>query len=66
MAKKAEKQRVKCIDCERSELMQWDNNPVIAKCPYLLYKQVANAFRTCVRHKKSFSSKPIKKLTHLQ
>lgn len=61
MAKKQPKEKVKCIDCERSELMQRDNNPIIAKCPFLLYRQVANAIRECSSYKKSYTTKNIKK-----
>lgn len=64
MAKKEPKAKVKCIDCIHSELTQWDNNPVIAKCPFLLYRQVANAIRECNKYQKSYHVKNIKKLTH--
>ena len=62
MAKKTDKEKVRCIDCIHAELMQWYNNPVIAKCPFTQYKQVANAVRTCgdfVQGRK----KAIKKMT---
>lgn len=64
MAKKKEKEKVRCIECFHAELMQWDNNPIISKCPFLLYRQVANSVRECESFKKSFSEKPIKKFTH--
>lgn len=64
MAKK-EKVKVRCIECKHPELMQWDNNPVIAKCPYLLYKQVANSLRECDLFSKTMFKKEIKKFTHL-
>ena len=56
MAKK-EKVKVRCIDCRHPKLMQWDNNPVIAKCPFLLYKQVANALRECELFSKTMFQK---------
>lgn len=61
MAKKAPKEKVKCIDCAHSELMQRDSNPIIAKCPFLLYRQVANSVRECGSYKKSYTTKNIKK-----
>jgi hypothetical protein len=66
MAKKKEKVKVKCIDCKHPELMQWDNNPIIAKCPYLLYKQVANSLRECDMYTKTLLRNEIIKLTHLK
>lgn len=66
MAKKEAKPKVRCFDCANAELMQWDKNPVIAKCPYLLYRQVANSFRYCTNYQKSSSTKKITKLTHLK
>lgn len=65
MAKKKEVEKVKCLDCKRSELMQWDNNPIIAKCPHRLYRQVANSLRECGLYSKSYTKKDIKMFTHL-
>lgn len=65
MAKKEPKQKVKCFDCKHPELMQWDNNPIIAKCPHLLYRQVANTLRTCSLFAKRTGQPIIKHLTHL-
>lgn len=64
MAKKTEKEKVRCINCIHSELFQWDENPVIARCPNLLYRQVANVLRTCDNYSKALSPKRIKKMTH--
>lgn len=64
MAKKQEAEKVRCIECEHSELMQWDNNPVIARCPFLLYRQVANILRVCNRYDNASSTKHITKYTH--
>ena len=61
MAKKQEKVKVRCIECKHPELMQWDNNPVIAKCPFLLYRQVANSLRECDLFSKTMFKKEIKK-----
>ena len=65
MAKK-EKVKVRCIECEHPELMQWDNTPIIAKCPFLIYKQVANILRECGMFSKTMFQKEIKKLSHLK
>lgn len=65
MAKKQEKVKVRCIECKHPELMQWDNNPVIAKGPFLLYRQVANSLRECDLFSKTMFQKEIKKFTHL-
>lgn len=64
MAKKTEKEKVRCINCIHSELFQWDSNPVIAKCPNLLYRQVANVLRICDNYSKALSPKEIKKMTN--
>ena len=64
MAKKQQKEKVRCINCIHSELFQWDENPVIAKCPNLLYRQVANAQRTCDNYIAAKLAKEITKLTH--
>lgn len=61
MAKKAPKERVRCIECQFAQLFQRDNNPVIAKCPYLLYRQVANSWRLCQIFVKAVSPKQITK-----
>ena len=66
MAKKKEKEKVRCVECKHSELMRWDNNPVIAKCPFLLYKQVANSLRECGSFSKTLFQKKIEKFTHLK
>lgn len=58
MAKK-QSNKVKCIECRHSELTQKGNNPVIAKCPFLLYRQVANSIRECERFAKALSGKTI-------
>jgi len=65
MAKKEIKQKVRCIDCRLPELMQWDNNPIIAKCPNRLYKQVANSLRDCSCFERRTKEPNIKHLTHL-
>lgn len=57
--------RVRCIECRHPQLFQWDNNPVIAKCPFLLYRQVANSPRACDQFEKAPFKKQITKLTHL-
>jgi hypothetical protein len=64
MAKKEAKPKVKCFDCKKPELFQWDNNPIIAKCPHLLYRQVANALRTCNLFEKRIKEPIIKHFTH--
>ena len=56
--------RVKCIECKHAELMQWDNNPVISKCCHHIYRQVANALRSCTLFEKSMKQKTIKHYTH--
>lgn len=61
MAKKQTKASVRCIECQFAQLFQRDNNPVIAKCPYLLYRQVANALRLCQNFVKSATPKQITK-----
>ena len=65
MAKK-EKVKARCIECKHPELMQLYNNRIIAKCPFLLYKQVANVLRECGMFSKTMFQKEIKKLSHLK
>ena len=58
MAKK-QSSKVKCIECRHADLTQRGNNPVIAKCPFLLYRQVANSIRECERFAKALSETTI-------
>ncbi len=68
MAKKKEnKELVRCMDCERAALLQWDNNPVISHCRVSSYPNVANTPRFCNDFKQRISKKPqIRKLTHFK
>lgn len=65
MAKKQkEETTVKCLDCERCTLFQWDNNPIIAACTKG-ERDVANMKRYCPHFIPASSlPKPIKHLTH--
>ena len=64
MAKK-EKQRVRCIDCKHSELTQRNNDPVISRCEFQLYRQVARPFRICEHYIKATGQKKITKYSRL-
>lgn len=64
MAKKTEKEKVRCKDCCIGLLLQWDNNPVIVNCRYLENKDVASTQRICPYYKAGENE--IKKLTHYQ
>lgn len=64
MAKKDEKEKVKCCDCRVGLLLQWGNDPVIVNCQHLEYKDVASTLRVCPYFKKGENE--IKKLTHYQ
>lgn len=64
MAKKASNPKVRCIECRHAELMQWDNNPVISKCPHALYRQVANSLRSCSFYERRMRPPTIKNFTH--
>ena len=68
MAKsKEDKEKVRCIDCEKAALIQWDNNPVISHCQVTSFPNVANTPRLCNEFKKRISKKPqIRKLTHFK
>jgi hypothetical protein len=65
MAKKKESQEnVRCINCEKAALLQWDNNPVVAHCRHCSYPNVANTPRICPEFKKNPKTPEIRKLTH--
>lgn len=64
MAKKQEAEKVRCIECLHSELMQWDKDPIIAKCPLRLYRQVANTLRICKEFEPAKGEKHITKYTN--
>ncbi len=49
-----------CHDCKHAELMQWGDDPVIAKCPVRKKREVARARRICVRWEKRTKSELIK------
>ena len=47
MAKNKLKQKVRCLDCKKATLMQWNKDPVIVQCPNLTYRDVASPLRFC-------------------
>lgn len=64
MSKKKEDPKVRCMECAKAALLQWDNNPVIAHCDLSSYGNVANSLRTCAGFKPSSKAPVIRKLTH--
>lgn len=60
MAKKEPKENIRCIDCKKAFLMQWDKNPIIAQCR-TEGRQVANAVHSCKHFVKADSQG---KITH--
>ena len=62
--KKEEKGKVRCMDCIRAALLQWDNNPVIAHCCECSFPNVANTPRFCNSFKQNPKEPKITKLTH--
>lgn len=61
---KKEETFVQCLECKRSALFQWDNNPIIAACQKG-GRDVANLKRKCPNFIKADElPKPIKHLTH--
>lgn len=62
--KKKEEPFVQCLECERSTLFRWDNNPIIAAC-LKGGRDVAKLKRKCPNFIKAAElPKPIKHLTH--
>lgn len=55
------KELVDCITCDRSELMQWGNDPIIASCEAKHSREVARVKRPCEYYNKSKRVKQIKK-----
>lgn len=66
MAKKEEKQKVKCHDCKHAVLQQWDNNPVIAFCNEHKSRDVAMTPRLCSEYKERKGEPKVQKLTHFR
>lgn len=66
MAKKNEQEKIRCMECERAALVQWDNNPVIAHCRNYSYGNVANTLRHCHDFKPSTKRPKIMKMTHFK
>lgn len=68
VAKKAEAQLVRCMECEHSTLMQWFTNPVIAECAVRKSfgrpeRQVARMTHVCEQYKRYTGIiKPIKNI----
>lgn len=63
MAKKEPKENIRCIDCKKAFLMQWDNNPIISQCQKA-GRMVANTPHDCKSFVKTENKKPIKHYTH--
>ena len=67
MAKKLKEiQNVRCFDCERAALLQWDKNPVVAHCRNHSYPMLANTLRECTDFKKRTKEPDIRHLTHFK
>lgn len=62
--KSSEKEKVRCIECSKAALLQWDNNPVVAHCIHGTYPKVANTLRTCCEFRRNLKTPDIRKLTH--
>lgn len=68
MAKKGNtpKENVRCMECAKAALLQWDKNPVVAHCRESAFPNVANTLRTCAYFKPSDKKSEIRHLTHFK
>lgn len=50
-----------CIDCKHSDLMQWSDDPIIAKCKVTGIREVAKS-KSCERYERAVAPKDIQHL----
>lgn len=57
---------IRCFDCKRAVLLQWDNNPIIAVCNKFKTREVAMTIRSCHHFAKISGSPEIMRKTHFK
>lgn len=68
MAKKKSEtiDNIRCFDCKKAVLLQWDNNPIIAVCNKLKTREVAMTIRSCPHYAKNPAKPEIIRKTHFK